>query len=521
MSILSTSSSPLSTSSSPSVAGRNPSGVTGNVLEPLGGYAVPPSSLALDNEGDRLADVAAWLDSAAPLALDSIPSTPEAVALVDALAEMVASTDTKRRGPKLRAKLSTAVGAVVSALLTNWGRSPARPVYRSGKATGFSNGPVGHRQFIAVIEGLQSLGFVGSQRGYQIATDWGDAKSWSGKAARFWPTAALLEFATSHGVTADTVDRQFKAPPPTKAPSVRKLVVVTSLKRTIGYRTGQGMKQQLEESVLSSELERVRSSVLATNAFCAQHDVQGCLPPRLKRTFTVNASLGGRWIAVGREGVYQTMPAAERLTRITIDGEPVAEVDVHASHLSIIHGLLGLPLPSDDLYGFPTVPRAVVKGWITATLEKGSPVTKWARKATGDNSELHDYDPRQVGGVICERYPFLRNPADAVAIPAGLNKMTRIERPSKLLTHRLMAIEAKALTGAMEYLRIARGVLALPMHDGLLVPLSGADHAPGVLVGAYSAAAKVRIRCTTQRALGEVRSAVDSGRRHVGVSQPP
>jgi hypothetical protein len=40
--------------------------------------------------------------------------------------------------------------------------------------------------------------------------------------------------------------------------------------------------------------------------------VRGCRPPRWKRVFTFNSLLGGRWIAVGREGVYQMMPEASR-----------------------------------------------------------------------------------------------------------------------------------------------------------------------------------------------------------------
>ena len=39
-------------------------------------------------------------------------------------------------------------------------------------------------------------------------------------------------------------------------------------------------------------------------------------------------------------------------------------------------------------------------------------------------------------------------------------------------------------------------VLALPTHDGLIVPVSGAGHVAGGLGGAYSwAANRVRIRC--------------------------
>jgi hypothetical protein len=48
----------------------------------------------------------------------------------------------------------------------------------------------------------------------------------------------------------------------------------------------------------------------------------------------------------------------------------------------------------------------------------------------------------------------------------------------------------------MEYLRGVRGVLALPMHDGLIVPVSGAGHVEGGLQPAYYAAAnRVHIRC--------------------------
>ena len=97
--------------------------------------------------------------------------------------------------------------------------------------------------------------------------------------------------------------------------------------------------------------------------------------------FTASWQLHGRWYAVGSEGNYQRLSEIERLG-LTINGEPVVEVDVHASHLSIMHGLLGRPLPDiDDLYDFSDVPRWVVKAWITAALGKGSPVQKWATRA--------------------------------------------------------------------------------------------------------------------------------------------
>jgi hypothetical protein len=63
-----------------------------------------------------------------------------------------------------------------------------------------------------------------------------------------------------------------------------------------------------------------------------------------------------------------------------------------------------------------------------------------------------------------------------------------------------MAIEAQALTGAMEYLRENRGVLALPMHDGLIVARSGVGPVGGGLDGSFSHFAKVRVRWEIERA---------------------
>lgn len=128
---------------------------------------------------------------------------------------------------------------------------------------------------------------------------------------------------------------------------------------------------------------------------------------------------------------------------ITINGEPVAEADLRASHLSIMHGLLGRALPDlKDFYHFPGVPRTVIKAWITATLGKGSPVVRWAPRAAAQEPLVQHYEPRQVGGLICDRDPFMRHPAEAVAEAAGLGRLGLLGTPRRLLTHRLMAIEA-------------------------------------------------------------------------------
>ncbi len=234
------------------------------------------------------------------------------------------------------------------------------------------------------------------------------------------------------------------------------------------------------------------------NDFAASFDVRGCLPPRWKRVFSVNASLGGRWTAAGKEQVYQTMKEEERPERITIDGEPVAELDVSACQLSIVHGLLRLPLPDGDLYDVDGYPRAVVKSWITSTLGKGSAVTKWSRKDPQAFARNSDYDPKVAGTAIYGRYPFLRAPAVALAVPAGLSRLAHIGKPETLLTHRLMNIEAKALTLAMKALSNDWRTLALPLHDGLIVRRSMAAGAEDTLRWAFQQVVGVAVRVTVE-----------------------
>jgi len=214
------------------------------------------------------------------------------------------------------------------------------------------------------------------------------------------------------------------------------------------------------------QAQELAQAVGEANAFAIEHHVRGCVPPRWYRPFVASWLLGGRWTALGRSGVYQRLPKVTRVD-ITIDGQPTAEVDVSAAHLSIMHGLLGLPLPEGDLYAIPGLPRS--KEWVTATLGKGGPVAKkWPRGAVEDQPELAGFSAAEVGAAIMARYPWLSAPAEAVARPARLRELEHIAPVKRLLTHRLMAIEADALTGAMVFLR-GRGVLALPIHDALLV----------------------------------------------------
>jgi len=451
-------------------------------------------------------DFAAWLDRASPLRLHSVPSSAAAKALVHELTTLVLSDEEERsgrvqRGAALTARLRQAVGGLVGGLLLSWARSVPTPTYRKMQAASFTGSPVGRRQFQAVVNGLRRAGFVAVKDGMvRPPIEWEPGvTSWQGRVTRLWPTTSLLALATQHGVVATTVRDDFLLSPPAKPPSVPKVPVeVLGLKEKAWGRldAAPSRGRPLPLGALGETSRALVAEVAEMNTLAAGQAVTGCLPPRWIRIFRANELLGGRWQALGTDGVYQQMSETDRLTNIRINGERVAEVDVAASHLSIMHGLLRLQLPEGDLYQVAGVSRDVAKSWVLMTLGKGSPVTRWssralARASTHVREQLLSHDARRVAAAICERYPFLKDPAGAVGDRAGLTAMHSLGSPASLLALRLQAIEARALTTAM--LLLARRnpeeggpVLSLPVHDSLIVPQSAAKDADWLIKGAFS-----------------------------------
>lgn len=434
------------------------------------------------------------------LDLCATPASPGAVTLVDAVAAQIEASEalSGSRGNDRRtagkAKLRRAVYGVVGGVLNAWGRH-SRAVFHPREPKAFTGGLVAHRQYLAAVDGMKALGLLDASPAIRYGWDWGDSVSFVGRTERFRPAQVLHDLAAAHGITPGTVRDDFAAEYSTKAPAVpAALVARRPLPEPRRKRQGQRPRAATLSTSTSDEAAlRLSQDVQEVNQWAAQHDVKGCLPPRWWRPFGPDWRLGGRWTALGADGVYQRLGKATR-QRITIDGEAIAEVDLHAAHLSIMHGLLGLPLPDGDLYEVAGLPRAVVKAWVTATLGKGTAVRRWARGAVDARPELAGVEAGAVAAAVIARYPFLERPGAAVAGPAGLDDMAAHGTPARLLTHRLMALEAAGITSAMQYLRVARGVLALPVHDSLIVPVRAVAITQETLGHAFHANARVLMR---------------------------
>jgi hypothetical protein len=488
-----------------------PTRVSGNDLMDAPWPGAPPHP-----EGNPAGDpeFAACLRRADPLQLHYVPHSPAAVALVQALTAEVAAEEARinprRRGKVGAERLRRAVGGVVAGVLRLWGRSTPVPGYRRRQTKLFTGEAVSKRQFEAATAALRSLHLIEMIKGIiKPPIDWGEGVlSWQGDATRYWPTAHFLEVATQHGVTAATVKADFSPQPSTTAPEVPPVPVeVWTLKaRRLGRSASESpVGKPLPLTDLGPVADRLVAEVQKYNAFASTQPVEGCVPPRWMRKFTACTELHGRWYALGGTGgVYQLMSKADRLG-LAINGEAVAEIDIKASHLSIMHGLLGRELPDGDPYEVAGLPRDIVKAWIVASLGTGRAITSWPRKRLADATPaeqewLRSVNVNAVKADICAKYPFMEAPARAVAVSAGLTGLAHLGTPERLLSLRLQAIEAQALTDVMMLIgRVygdTQGALALPVNDSLIVPRSAVREAVTIIKEAFAYHAKVEVRVT-------------------------
>lgn len=478
-------------------------------------FAVPPATWSK-----------AFLENAPYLALDLKPQSPGANALVDLLVQRVETANSDRRNSRQEAgrrKLRQAVGAIVGGVLRAWGHpdQPGRPVARSNQAEQFTpnqmfardlleasvrrqDGVVGRRIFKTVMEGLQAEGLILHKRGYrrtnlsQLRMGQGE----KGKAACYWPTAALLVLAEQQGLSPRTIAKAFRAPAPQRQRLQRQLVEVRPFRQQ-RWQAWQmatpppaslGCLAQQENGASSDAIALLAEEVAAHNALAAVTPVtypagMSGAPPQWYRVFTGSWRLQGRWYAVGAGGdaaaghvvSYASLKATQR-SRLRMADEAVVELDVSASHLTLLLGLLDTPLPEGDPYERLGYPREIVKQWVMEACGKGRPPTRWSSALP---TEVRAGLPaiKAVGAAVIRRFPQLEQPA--LVVPEDLPG--EVGQPAhRLVPHYLAAREAEAMTLAMRSLR-QHGILALPVHDSLIVPASAEAQARRAITAGYLA----------------------------------
>jgi hypothetical protein len=401
-------------------------------------------------------------------------------------------------------KLRKATGAFLADLLmAHAGPRPRHWVYRAMSPRSFTGASVGYdvfvKRLVPALERLRLLerrgsvaqyieGFNGddneSSGGYEKTTR---ARQW---ATRFRARRDLLELSIHHGVAPEFADRHFEFQP--TLPIEPLQVRTASTRPYYGGEKLRGTKMAFTHTTLSRRLE---SDVRELNEYLSRHRIEGGKHEGYIRIFQQGDQEGFRWNYGGRlystptAGSYQQLSKKDRKRqgethrtpgrlKMKLNGEAVAEVDIRASYLTILHALHDQQLDLDrDLYnlpGFGQKGRHAVKMWVVATLGSGKPIERWPKELIADYEDENGpfdrrtYSAKRVGQAVTKQYPLI----------------AQLQEPIRGRVRGwpdFMFLESKAMVATMLDLKRNHDVPSLAVHDSLIVQASKTELAIRVL----------------------------------------
>jgi hypothetical protein len=378
----------------------------------------------------------------------------------------------RRRRAKSGAKFSEAIERFVGDLLRAKAGTtePVRIYHAIGKSS-FDHDPVRYDVFFKVLEGLKALELIGHYKGQtrfrKTEFDPGEAVSVTmrGHASRFWARGKLLKLAEHYGINTSNVGKHFTSEPP------RNPLVLRD------YASGRGRNRQKGPIIKykhTTETERLETDIRELNEFLARFSPTGGTHYGYIRVFNNRSwAAGGRLWSAG-EHSYQQMPEAERV-KMTINGEPVSELDIKACQLTIYHAKIGEPLEgSSDPYVYAGIDRAIAKLWTVATFGNSKPITQWPPEMAEDYK-------RETGRELGKQAKAREVARKMLAAFPALQKLENYSDVWADLQFR----EAEAVIGTMLILMRKHGIPGLSMHDGIIVPRSKVDLVKRVLIGEF------------------------------------
>ncbi len=415
----------------------------------------------------------------APMArLEATARSPEALALVDHVARRIEDLDGQRRTLDAKAGLRRAVGAFLADLSRACRSSDDRGwVYRPLDPKYFTGQPVSYRTFKGALSGFDGLGLmeVVAPRSTWETVPWADGetvKLREGKATRFRAAPRLIHLAADMGVQLENLRHHFHRPLPDR---------LITLKTASSWVAGEKYDGEHLDFADAPQVEAIRAEVGEINRFLEGVRIDGAHHDGFHRGFCKGDhpdfawNKGGRLYSSGR-GHYQQLSKARR-AEITLDGEAVAEIDVRASYLTILHGITQTPMDlGRDPYDVPGISRDIAKRWMVTSMGQAKPITRWPRGKTVGDPESTGSHPSatEVGKAMTQRFPVLMELENRQVDWADL-----------------MFLESQAIIGTMKAL-MHEGVPALPVHDSIMVPSSKMGMASKALTRAYEAVAGIK-----------------------------
>lgn len=418
-------------------------------------------------------------DNARYLNLHLEPCSKEAIQLVHKI-----STESWLMTGSMRAKPSKthvqAMGAFLGDILKASANSV--PSYRQMSRASFSGSRIGYRAFRGVVDGAKAAGLITIRDGV-------GGGNLTGTATRFVPAPALLRLAEDEGVLAADWHLHFQSIPRPRA--IPNPLVLKSASTIILGRKRPGERMAFDHR--SSTPMTLAKQVNDINAYFAGVAID---PPgehyAFQRIFnqgnlpTFSWDKGGRLYSMGDS--YQQRKSAER-GKMKLNGEPVVEIDIRASFLTILHSRLSVAFDphSTDPYFHPDIPRHVMKGWVVMTLGHDKFQRAWS------SDMIADYHGR-TGGKLGKDYPIRHVRAEALLMLPVLNGW----ESCIIRWGDLQFTESQAVIGTVYELGMTHGVPALPVHDSIIVPISKEGLAKTVLTANFTKHVGVEPALTTK-----------------------
>ena len=382
-------------------------------------------------------------------------------------------TRTRARRAKDKANFEAAVSLIIGDLMVAAVREEGGWAYRSVSKRSFSDDLIKGDTFNSIMNSLGALGYLDSVKGgnHKSPFNVDDGSGfYPGMATRFRITDSFLRLSEGCGITLDVLKKHFKP-----RPSLQQVRLKGTASR-LGARKESARSMRFERT---EKTKAIKHQILEINSFLIEQRYEGMQFYGLRRLFnegnhpSFDWNLGGRLYAVGDDS-YQMLKKAKRLD-IKINGEAVVELDINASFLRILHGLRAFALPtSNDIYAIDGIDRALVKGWISCTFGHTKFHRAWPKTVVEELSKQgttawkeHSYP--SLKPKVLEHFPVLRDWPECGIRWSGL-----------------MYEESEAMIAAMERLR-SQGVVALPVHDSLILPKSTGQLAERVMRETFEA----------------------------------
>ncbi|WP_443969604.1 hypothetical protein [Sphingobium sp. CR28] len=429
------------------------------------------------------------------------------VKLIDDIVERLTNSGVKSHKKNMIDSLNPIIVGLLRAKASSTDNAAT---YRPMGAGDFTGEPIGYRPFKATIDGLESLGYLAVEKANKPAVP---NPFDPAKASRFRATDKLIALAEAHGIIPSEWNAHFRAYRPS---TIRNPIILRTSSQWVSTQFGafkrpnSNMKIDPTDPYVLTEGERIN----AINRFMAEQDIQpaelmGCF----QRIFSCGDDPSFRWNKGGRlyvqGGLYQQEPSEERKL-MTIYGEPVVEIDIRASHLTILHALKGIPMKAGDPYDIPGIPRGIVKSWIAYTLgHTKHPENKWSP------ASKHSY-VRKMCDLHQQEMARDKKPGLCAGLCKGrcLQKLYPMAKlGSKIAAHfpilddwetspwrwgDFQFLESEAIIEAVYELAMDHGIPALPVHDSLIVPNSKQTMAKNALEQAFERHVEVRPMMTVK-----------------------